>query len=42
MTLASANQPAPDLVLGNGEEALRLSSLWSKGPLVVYFHRHFG
>ena len=42
MTLVTANQPAPDLLLGDGEGALRLSSLWRDGPLVVYLHRHFG
>ena len=42
MTLERTNQPAPDLVLGDGGSAVRLSSLWSDGPLVVYFHRHFG
>ena len=42
MTLTTSNQPAPDLLLGDGDRALRLSSLWSDGPLVVYLHRHFG
>ena len=42
MTLVKTDQPAPDLVLGDGEAALKLSSLWSDGPLVLYFHRHFG
>ena len=42
MTLVKTDQPAPDLVLGDGEDALKLSSLWSEGPLVLYFHRHFG
>ena len=42
MTLVRTNQPAPDLVLGEQTGATRLSSLWSDGPLVVYFHRHFG
>jgi hypothetical protein len=42
MALETTNQPAPDLVLGDGDGAVRLSSLWSDGPLIVYFHRHFG
>jgi hypothetical protein len=42
MTLINTDQPAPDWLLGQGEKAVKLSSLWSEGPLVVYFHRHFG
>jgi hypothetical protein len=42
MALVKKNQPAPDLVLGDRERAVRLSSLWSEGPLVLYLHRHFG
>jgi hypothetical protein len=42
MTLVRTNQPAPDLVLGGGTGAVNISSLWRDGPLVLYFHRHFG
>ena len=42
MTLARTNQPAPDLVLGDRNEAVQLSSLWRDSPLVLYLHRHFG
>ena len=41
MTLVKTNQPAPNLVLGDGTGAVQLSSLWSEGPLVLYLHRHF-
>jgi len=34
---------APDAVLlGEGEREVRLSELWSEGPLVLVFLRHFG
>jgi len=34
---------APDAVLlGEGEREVRLSGLWSEGPLVLVFLRHFG
>ena len=36
MALVNTDQPAPDLLLGQGEAAVRLSSLWKEAPLVVY------
>ena len=42
MALVNTDQPAPDLLLGQGEDAIKLSSFWDEGPLVVYLHRHFG
>ena len=34
---------APDVLLfGEGEREVRLSELWSEGPLVLVFLRHFG
>jgi len=43
MSSASVGQPAPDLVLLDGDErAVRLSELWTQGPLVAIFLRHFG
>jgi peroxiredoxin len=38
-----AGDPAPDATVeGEGGARLRLSELWSRGPLVLVFLRHFG
>ena len=43
MALERTEQPATDLLLGDAERGeVKLSELWSKGPVVLYFHRHFG
>jgi len=43
MALEKMDQPAFDLLLADAEGAdVRLSELWKQGPIVLYFHRHFG
>ncbi len=43
MALERTEQPATDLLLADAERGeVKLSELWSEGPIVLYFHRHFG
>ncbi len=43
MALERTEQPATDLLLGDAERGeVKLSELWKDGPIVLYFHRHFG
>jgi peroxiredoxin len=43
VSLLRVGEPAPDATLLGADEApLRLSELWSEGPLVLIFLRHFG
>ena len=43
MALEKSEQPAANLVLGDAERGeVKLSDFWADGPVVLYFHRHFG
>lgn len=45
VALERSGRPAPDLSLGDASSAsgaVKLSQLWSEGPVVLYFLRHFG
>jgi len=43
MALERLKRPAVDLLVGDAERGeVKLSELWSKSPVVLYFHRHFG
>ena len=37
-----AGQPAPDVTLEKGVEAVRLSEFWKDSPLAAIFMRHLG
>ena len=43
MAAPELGRPAPDAqVLGEDDRSVRLSELWTEGPLVLFFLRHFG
>lgn len=41
--MLTVGDPAPDVeLIGADDQRVRLSSFWSRGPVVLVFSRHFG